>query len=66
MTHYAYHVGQIVLIAKYFRGEDWKTLSVPKGKSEEFRAFIEARQASGKNKLPPIEGAASFFEGEEG
>jgi hypothetical protein len=32
MTHYASHVGQIVLLAKHFAGPDWKTLSIPKRK----------------------------------
>lgn len=36
MTHYAYHVGQIVLLAKHFAGPRWKSLSIPKGKSREF------------------------------
>ena len=35
-VHYAYHVGQIVFIAKEIKKESWKTLSVAKGKSEEF------------------------------
>ncbi len=30
MTHYAYHTGQIVLLAKHYQGERWQTLSVPK------------------------------------
>ena len=33
MTHYAEHVGQIILLAKHFRGTEWKSLSIPKGKS---------------------------------
>jgi uncharacterized protein DUF1572 len=36
MTHYAAHVGQIVLLAKHFAGERWRSLSIPKGKSKEF------------------------------
>jgi hypothetical protein len=36
LSHYAYHVGQIVLIAKHLKGKDWETLSIPKGKSEEY------------------------------
>ena len=36
VTHTAYHVGQIVHIAKTIRGADWKTLSIPRGKSQEF------------------------------
>ncbi|MCC7438433.1 MAG: DUF1572 family protein [Armatimonadetes bacterium] len=35
-SHYAYHVGQIVFIAKHLRSEGWQTLSVARGKSEEF------------------------------
>ena len=33
LMHYAYHIGQIVYIAKTIRGSEWQTLSVPKGKS---------------------------------
>ncbi len=35
-THYAAHVGQIVLLAKHYAGARWQTLSIPKGKSSEF------------------------------
>ena len=30
LNHAAYHVGQIVLLAKHFRQEDWTSLSIPK------------------------------------
>ena len=36
MTHYAAHVGQIVLLAKHYAGAKWETLSIPRGKSREF------------------------------
>ena len=36
MTHYAYHIGQIVFLAKHLKGKDWKTLSIPRGKSAHF------------------------------
>ena len=36
LTHYAYHVGQIVLLAKHFAGPKWISLSIPKKKSKEF------------------------------
>ena len=32
-AHYCYHCGQIVFLAKYFRGSEFKTLSVPRRKS---------------------------------
>jgi len=36
LTHYAYHVGQIVLLARHFAGSRWTSLSIPKGRSKEF------------------------------
>lgn len=36
LTHYAYHVGQIVYVAKHHRGAAWRTLSIPLGRSAEF------------------------------
>jgi hypothetical protein len=33
LTHYAEHIGQIILLAKHFRGAEWKSLSIPKGQS---------------------------------
>lgn len=36
LSHYAYHVGQLVFIGKLIKGENWKSLSVPKGKSSEY------------------------------
>lgn len=38
LTHYSYHVGQIVYVAKHHAGNGWKSLSIPKGKSAEFNA----------------------------
>jgi len=40
VAHYAYHVGQIVLVAKHMRGAEWKSLSIPRGKSEQFNARV--------------------------
>ena len=38
LTHYAYHVGQIVYVAKHYAGDRWRSLSIPKGKSAVFNA----------------------------
>ena len=38
MMHAAYHVGQILYQGKHLRGAEWKTLSIPRGKSAEFNA----------------------------
>lgn len=32
LTHYAYHVGQIVFLAKHYRSRDWNSLSIPRKK----------------------------------
>jgi hypothetical protein len=37
IAHYAYHTGQIVLLAKHIRSSKWKTLSIPRGKSEDYK-----------------------------
>jgi hypothetical protein len=37
VAHYAYHAGQIVFLAKHIRSGKWKMLSIPRGKSEEFK-----------------------------
>jgi len=36
VAHYSYHIGQIVYIGKQIKGENWESLSIPKGKSKEF------------------------------
>ena len=45
IAHYAQHIGQIVFLAKHLRSSEWKTLSIPPGKSEEFN---KNKGASGK------------------
>ena len=46
LTHYAYHVGQIVYLAKHFAGPEWKSLTVPRGKSGEFNSKMALGKAS--------------------
>ncbi|WP_243471830.1 DUF1572 family protein [Winogradskyella sp. MH6] len=36
MMHYAYHVGQIVFLGKLTKGNNWQSLSIPKGKSKDY------------------------------
>jgi uncharacterized damage-inducible protein DinB len=36
LAHISYHVGQIVYIAKSLRGSEWTSLSIPRGKTDEF------------------------------
>ena len=44
LTHYAVHVGQIVLLAKHYAGSNWQTLSIPRGKSKEFEVSKKGQQ----------------------
>jgi len=44
VAHYAYHVGQIVFLAKHLKGAEWETLSVPKGQSETYNAMPLEKQ----------------------
>ena len=36
LAHYAYHVGQIILLARAFTGNSWHSLSIPRGGTSEF------------------------------
>jgi Protein of unknown function (DUF1572) len=38
LTHYAYHIGQIIFIAKMALGSQWRTLSIPKNASRAINA----------------------------
>jgi hypothetical protein len=44
LTHYAYHVGQIVFLAKHFRSGAWQSLSIPRGKSDECATAARQRR----------------------
>jgi len=36
VAHTSYHVGQMVYIAKALRGDQWKSLSIPRGQSQSY------------------------------
>ncbi len=52
LTHYAAHIGQIVLLAKHYAGAGWTTLSIPRGKSKEF----DVAKAGSTYKVEPPKG----------
>lgn len=43
VAHYAGHAYQILLLAKHLLGPNWKTLSIPRGQSEEFNRRMLAK-----------------------
>jgi len=46
LAHYAYHVGQIVFLAKHLRTADWQSLSIPRRGSAEFNRRVGEGKAS--------------------
>ena len=45
LTHYAYHVGQIVMLGKIIKAGDWQSLSIGKGESLNYNAELKKSQA---------------------
>lgn len=43
LTHYGYHVGQIVYMAKHLARNNWGSLSIPRGKSDEFNSKMQEK-----------------------
>ncbi|MSV28323.1 MAG: DUF1572 domain-containing protein [Bryobacterales bacterium] len=46
MAHYAYHVGQIVMLSKHYAHERWQSLSIPRNRSTEFNRKVAAGELS--------------------
>jgi hypothetical protein len=46
VAHYSYHCGQIVFLAKHLCNDRWQVLSIPRGKSANFNARVQAGEAS--------------------
>lgn len=44
LAHIPYHVGQIVYIGKMLLQEHWESLSIPKGKSDDFNKHMSGRK----------------------
>ncbi|MGO9124745.1 MAG: DUF1572 family protein [Terriglobales bacterium] len=47
LAHYAGHIGQVVFLAKHLRSGEWKSLSIPRGQSEEFNRQPVAERKPG-------------------
>jgi hypothetical protein len=45
LAHYAQHIGQIVFLAKHLRSSAWQTLSIPRGKSEDYKTVRPKTQS---------------------
>ncbi len=47
IAHYAYHVGQIIFLAKHIRSSQWQSLSIPRGQSEQFNSKAVSERKPG-------------------
>ncbi len=63
LTHYAYHVGQIVFLAKHLRSQEWNSLSIPRNRSVEFNRFPERETGTSDHRF---DAAARFSTGSKG
>ncbi|MEO8190117.1 MAG: DUF1572 family protein [Acidobacteriota bacterium] len=43
LAHFAYHAGQIVLLAKHFAGPGWRSISIPRGESESWKESMRQK-----------------------
>jgi len=64
LMHYAYHIGQIVFLAKHFRSAEWKSLSIPRNRSAEFNTYL-TNQPGIADREKQFDAAAGFFQGPE-
>jgi hypothetical protein len=62
LTHYSYHVGQIVLLAKHFKSASWNSLSIPKNRSAEFNKFLSDKKAAGEPLGNRMDAPAEFID----
>src|SRR5690242_19868134 len=61
LMHYAYHIGQIVFLAKHFRSAQWTSLSIPRNRSAQFNAHLNA-QPGVADREKQFDAAAKLFE----
>ena len=45
LAHYPYHVGQIVYIGRMIKNNDWQSLSIAKGQSQQFNAHMQQKHS---------------------
>lgn len=46
ISHYGYHVGQIVFVAKHLKSADWQTLSIARNRSSAFNETMRQRHGN--------------------
>ncbi len=49
LAHYPYHIGQIIFIGKIVKDNSWTSLSIPKGKSQQYNSSTEIKDPAKKH-----------------
>jgi hypothetical protein len=62
LMHYSYHIGQIVFLAKHFRSEEWKSLSIPRNRSAEFNSQLAATPGATADREKQFDAVVAFAE----
>jgi hypothetical protein len=65
LTHYSYHTGQLVFLAKHFRSAAWKSLSVPRNRSAEFNAYMTGKAEGGQPSAGRFDAPQEFIREQE-
>jgi hypothetical protein len=60
LTHYSYHIGQIVFLAKHFRSSEWQSLSIPRNRSAAFNKFLDESGARTLDKEKQLDAPEGF------
>lgn len=48
LAHYPYHIGQMVYIGRMIKNRDWKSLSIPKGQSQQYNSGDQIKDPAKK------------------
>lgn len=54
ISHYPYHIAQIVYIGKMIKNTDWKTLSIARNKSADFNQEMHSKFESNQENASPV------------
>ena len=65
LMHYAYHIGQIVFLAKHFRSAEWNSLSIPRNRSAQFNAYLGTQPAGDADREKQFDAASGFSQSQE-
>lgn len=60
LTHYSYHTGQLVFLAKHFRSTAWKSLSVPRNRSAQFNSYMTEKAQEGSPRASRFDAPQEF------